>query len=414
MKKTQLSNGITLISKINKNTPRTAITFYLCLDKPEEKAGVYSILNRLFLQGTEKLSAEELANATEENAIELYSEMKSDYLRFKGLCLNEDFDYMLELLEDIMLHSTLESFDKEIIKMRGEIQAELDSPKTKASDMFYRTLYENHPYGNTYTKILENIDSITKTEVEDAYKEILENSKKIISVVGDFDEEKLIKTLETHFGNLKNNDDYECKTPSVEIKKDTLKCIEKDDAQQAQILEGWIFPTYTDKEYATIMVMNSILGSSGLSSRLFLELREKQGLAYTVRSIYEPRTKCASFSIYIGTEPKNIKTAIDGFKAEIEKIKNIPVGEQELSDAKNNVIGKRGFYFETNALVSSVTGMYEAQGLGCNYEEKFINEIKNVTSKDIQECAKTYFSCPKVLTVLAPSNCIEPVKNNLL
>ncbi|MGN0014133.1 MAG: M16 family metallopeptidase [Candidatus Gastranaerophilaceae bacterium] len=414
MKKTQLNNGITIISKINKNTPRIAVTFYLCLDKPETKAGVNVLLNRLFLQGTEKRTAEEIAEETEENAIELYSEMKADYLRFKGLCLNEDFDCMLELMEDIMLHSTLNSFDKEIIKMKGEIQAELDSPKTKAYDMFYKTLFENHPYGNTYTKILDNIDDIEKSEVEEAYKEIIQNSKKIISVSGDFEEEKLIELLERHFGKMTNNNCYTNKTPFVEIKQDTLKCIEKNDAKQAQILEGWIFPTYTDKEYATISVLNSILGSNGLSSRLFLELREKQGLAYTVRSIYEPRTKCASFTIYIGTEPKNIKTAIDGFKAEIEKIKNIPVGEQELYDAKNSVIGKRGFYFETNALESSVIGMYEAQSLGYNYEEKFIQAIKNVTSEDIQKCAQTYFSQPKVLIVLAPSEQIEPIKNNLL
>lgn len=414
MKKIQLNNGITLILKNNKNTPRTAVTFYLCFDKSEKQAGVNVLLNRLFLQGTEKRTAEEIAQETEENAIELYSEMKADYLRFKGLCLNEDFDYMLELMEDIMLHSTLNSFDKEIIKMKGEIQAELDSPKTKAYDMFYKTLFENHPYGNTYTKILENIDDIDKSEVEEAYKEIIQNSKKIISVCGDFEEGKLIKLLEHYFGKMTNNDAYTNRIPFVEIKQDKLKYIEKNDAKQAQILEGWIFPTYTDKEYATITVLNSILGSNGLSSRLFLELREKQGLAYTVRSIYEPRTKCASFTIYIGTEPKNIKTAIDGFKIEIEKIKNVPVGEQELFDAKNSVIGKRGFYFETNALESSVTGMYEAQGLGYDYEEKFIQEIKNVTSEDIQKCAQTYFSQPKVLTVLAPSEQFEPIKNNLL
>ena len=79
MNKTFLSNGITVISQVNKNTPRTAVTFYLCLDKPEEKAGVNDLLNRLFLQGTKTRSAEEIANETEENAIDLYSEMKTDY-----------------------------------------------------------------------------------------------------------------------------------------------------------------------------------------------------------------------------------------------------------------------------------------------------------------------------------------------
>lgn len=414
MKKLQLNNGITVILNENKNTPRMAITFYLSIEKPEEKAGENVILNRLFFQGTEKRSAEEIARETEENAIELYSEIKTDYLRFKGLCLNEDFNFMLELLEDIMLHSSLKDFDKEIVKLKGEIEADLDSPKAKANDTYYKTLYKNHPYGNTSTKILENLSSLKKSDIERIYADILNNSKKIISVAGDFDEAKLMQNLEIHFGILKNNADFVSKTPVPKLDEDRLAIVEKDDANQAQILEGWLFPTYTDKEYATICLMNSILGSSGLSSRLFLELREKQGLAYTVRTIYEPKTKCASFSIYIGTEPKNIKTAIDGFKAEIDKIKTIPVGDEELQNAKNNVIGKRGFYFETNALISSVTGMYEVQGLGCNYEEKFIQAVNDVTSEDILECAKTYFSCPKVLTVLAPKKYLDNVKNDLM
>lgn len=414
MNKTTLSNGITVITQINKNTPRTAVTFYLCLENPEEKAGTYALLNSLFLQGTEKRTSEEIANETEENAIELYSEFKSDYIRFKGLSLNEDFEHMIELLEDIMLHSTLNEFNKEVIKLKGEINADLDSPKTKAYAEYYKALYKNHPYGNTILKIQEDIDNITKEDIKKTYENMLSSSRKIISVVGDFDEDKLLKLLEKYFGNIENNNNYICKTPEITIEKDELVCIEKDDAKQAQILEGWIFPTYTDKEYASICLMNSILGSSGLSSRLFLELREKQGLAYTVRSIYEPKTKSASFTIYIGTEPKNIKTAIDGFKSEIEKIKTIPVGNEELNDAKNNIIGKRGFYFETNALISSVTGMYEAQNLGCDYEEKFIETIKNVTAKDIQDCAQKYFSKPKVLTILAPTEFINPVKNDIL
>jgi predicted Zn-dependent peptidase len=414
MKKTELKNGITVILNENKNTPRTAITFYLKLENAEKKAGINVILNRLFLQGTTNRTAEEIAKETEENAIELYSEIKTDYLRFKGLSLNEDFDYMLELLQDIMINSTLKDFDKEIIKLRGEINAELDSPKAKASDTYYRTLYENHPYGNTDTKILEELDFITKEDVENLYKNILNTSKKIISISGDFEEEKVINLLEEHFSSLKQNKNFKSNIPTQEIKQDKLAIVEKDDAKQAQIYQGVLCPTYTDKEYATLYVMNSILGASGLSSRLFLELREKQGLAYTVRTIFEPKSKCGSFTIYIGTEPKNIKTAIEGFKKEIEKIQNIPISTQELEDAKNNVIGKRGFYFETNALISSVTGMYEVQDLEYNYEDKFIKEIQNVTAEDIQKCAKTYFSKPKVLTVLAPKESIDPIKNQIL
>ena len=88
----------------------------------------------------------------------------------------------------------------------------------------------------------------------------------------------------------------------------------KEDAQQAQIIQGWIVPSIASEDYPKLMLLNVILGASGLSSRLFLELREKKGLAYTVRTSYENHSKAAVFSIYIGTEPGNIKTSIDGFK----------------------------------------------------------------------------------------------------
>lgn len=414
MKKIKLSNGITVILKQNKNTPRTAVTFYLSLENYEKIPGVYDILNRLFLQGTKNRTSEELSKETDENAIDLYSEMKADYIRFKGACLNEDVEHMLDILQDIILNSTLNDFDKEVIKLKGEIEAELESPKSKTYDYFYKNIYENHPYGCSSSKITEHIDEITKKDIKEAYRDIIKTSKKIISVVGDFDEKTIIGLLEKHFKSLKDNKDFECKIPKPKIKKDKLICIEKDDAKQAQIIEGWLFPTYRTKYYATICVINSILGSSGLSSRLFLELREKQGLAYTVRSSFEPKRKGAVFSIYIGTEPKNIKTAIDGFKKEIEKIMTIPVSEKELEDAKNSVIGKRAFYSETNMLEASYTGLYECQNLGHDYEDKLIKALKKVTAEDILNCAKKYFSAPKVLTVLAPKKYIDEAKNEIL
>lgn len=410
MKKIKLKNGITVILKINKNTPRTALSFYLSLENYEKRAGIYDLLNRLFLQGTKTRSAEDIANETEANAIDLYSEMKADYIRFKGVCLNEDFALMLDLLQDIMLNSTLDDFDKEVIKLKGEIEAELESPKARAYDNFYRNIYENHPYGCTSSKITENLDKITIEDVKEVYPEILNTSEKIISVVGDFDENKVVEMLEKSFGDLTVNNDFNCKIPVPELKEDKLVCIEKNDAKQAQIIEGWIFPTYNEKEYATINIINSILGASGLSSRLFLELREKQGLAYTVRSSYEPKRKSAVFSIYIGTDPKNIKTAIEGFKKEIDKIMTVPVSEKELEDAKNSVIGKRAFYRETNMLEASLSALYECQKLGCDYEDKYIEQLKNVTSQDVIECCRKYFSKPKILTVLAPKSNLDEFK----
>ena len=402
MKKVILENNIPLVLKQNKNTPRMALCFYFKIENPEKKAGLYTVLNRLFLQGTKNRTAQQLANELDENAIDCYSEMKQDFIRFKLQCLNEDFEKGIEILADIIKNSTFEDFNKEVIKLKGEIPAEMDEPKSKAMDAFYKNIFKNHPYGHTYTKILEDIDDITPQDVRDAYKDLLSNSPKVISLVGDFDENNVIELLKKHFTEIKNTSDFSSKIEAPVLTETQIVKVEKDDAAQAQIIQGWHVPTIFDKDYPAIMVMNTMLGSSGLSSRLFLELRDKKGLAYVVRSSYEIYDKAALFNVYIATEPKNIKTSLEGFKIELDKIKNIPVTEQELANAKNNLIGKRQFFTETNLQQSSLMAFYEDKGLGADYEEKLIEQINHVTADDIQRVANLCIKEPYVLTVLAP------------
>lgn len=409
MKKRILDNNIPLILKENKNTPRHAMCFYFKIAEPEKKAGVYTLLNRLFLQGTKNRTAEALAQELDENAIDCYSEMKQDFIRFKLQCLNEDFEKGLEILADIIKNSTFDDFEKEVIKLKGEIQAELDEPKTRALDGFYSHIYKEHPYGHTYTKILQDIDFITRDDVLNAYHNLIEKSAKVISVAGDFSSENVADLLKKYFSDVKNTEASPVDNTPLELAGAEVVKIQKDDASQAQIIQGWRVPTIYDKDYAAIMVMNTMLGSSGLSSRLFLELRDKKGLAYVVRSSYEIYEKSALFNVYIATEPKNIKTSLEGFKIELDKIKNIPVSESELENAKNNLIGKRQFFSETNLQQASLIAYYEDKGLGADFEEKFNQMVKEVTAEDIQRAANSYITDKYVLTVLAPSEYLKGI-----
>lgn len=399
MREFTLSNGIRTCIKENKDTPRVALTLNISINKPEKFAGEYSLMNRLLLKGTKKYSSEELAAILDENAIELYTEMKSDYLRLRFICLNDDFELALSILSDIIQNSTFEEFDKEVSKLKGEIMAELDSAKVKVSDLFTKTIYKNHYYGHSFTKILEDVDKVTREDVTEAYNTIIETGQKTLALVGDIQENGLLEKYLGVIASSKNTPSLiEEPNPLVQEYAELIK----EDANQAQILQGWKVPTITDNDYVVFMLMNIILGASGLSSRLFLELREKKGLAYTVRTSYETHAKSAVFSIYIGTEPVNIQTSIDGFKEEIEKIKNIPVSEEELQNAKNNLIGKQQFLSETNSQQANIMAYYSIMGKPFNYRETLIENIKKITSEDIQRCAQTYFTDDYVLAVLKP------------
>lgn len=400
MKEFTLNNKIRACFKQNKNTPRVAVTLNLSIANPEKFAGQYSLMNRLLVKGTKKYSSEELSTILDENAIEFCTEMKSDYLRFRFVCLNEDVELAFSILNEIILNSTFEEFEREKDKLKGELIAELDSAKVKVSDLFTKTLYKDHFYGNSYTVILEQIDNVTKEMVVEAYKEILENSKKVLAIVGDISTPEELANM--YLSQLPESVDSATNIPEPKALAQGYTEIIKEDANQAQILQGWLVPTINSEDYPAIMLLNVILGASGLSSRLFLELREKKGLAYTVRTAYETHLKSAVFSIYIGTEPSNIQTSIDGFKIEIEKIKNILVGEEELRNAKNNLIGKQQFISETNTQQANIMAYYAVMGKPFDYRNEVIRKLRTVTSEQLQACANKYFTEDFILSVLKP------------
>ncbi len=399
---TKLNNNIDFIYKQNKDTPRTALSFNYSLNVPEEIPGTYLIMARLFLQGTKTRNAEQIAQELDRYAIEFTSEIKQDFLRFKFVCLNEDFSKAIEIMTDIIKNTTFEDFEREVMKTEGEIVAELDSPRMKASDNYYKNLFAGHYYSNTHTRILENIKKITREDVIKAYETFKQNSRKVIAFAGDLDFERVQGELNSAFGDITPSVEtaINLPLPSLTTKKEVE--IKKSDLNQAHIIQGWLVPTFEDPDSPALVLLNTILGASGLSSRLFLELRDKKGLAYVVRSSYETNSLAGNFSVYIGTEPGNIQISLDGFKEEIQKLKDIPVGQEELENAKTNLFGKWAFVQETNLQQAALIARNVVVGIGADYNERLKEQIKKVTAEDIQRVANKYFNDNYVLSIVKP------------
>lgn len=396
-----LKNKIDFAYKRNINTPRCALYLNFSLNNPQD-AGVYSLMTRLFMQGTANKTAQQLAEELDKYAIEFTAELKLDYLKFKFVCLNEDFEKALEIFSDIVKNTTFEDFDKEKAKLEGEIIAELDSPRAKVIDSYYKNIYENHSYGHTNTIILDNLKNIKKEDIISAYQKVLEDSKKIVVFVGDIEFDKVNSLLEENIGDIQESVEKSVERSVPELNDAKIVDVIQQDLNQAHILKGWLVNTADKEDYPAITLLNVIMGASGLSSRLFLELRDKKGLAYVVRSAYDVAKLSANFSIYIATEPKNIEVSLKGFEEEIEKIKTELVSEEELENAKNNLFGKWAFISETNSQQANWLAHYGILGLGFDFREKAVERIKKVTVQDIKDCANKYFNEKFVLTVLKP------------
>lgn len=398
----KLKNDIDFFYKKNLNTPRSAFCLNFGLVENETVPGVNALVARLLFQGTKARSAEQIALEFDNNGIDFSVEMRADYLRFRFLCLNEDFEKAIELVADLVKNSTFDEFDKEIVKMEGEIVAELDTARAKASDNYTKNMFEGHMYGYSNTVILKNLKNIRKEHVVETYKNLFLKSKKVITFVGDIDFCEVDRILNDNFGDLKQESSVLFSSTPTELSQSREVEIIKPDANQAHIIKGWRVGSVDSEDYPALILLNIILGASGLSSRLFLELRDKKGLAYVVRSSYEVMLNSASFSIYIATEPKNIKVSLDGFNEEINKIKQVLVSDEELENAKNNILGKWAFSFETNSQQACNYAHYGILGLGFDFNEKTKERVRLVTSEQLRNCANKYFNDKFVLSILKP------------
>ncbi len=400
---TNLNNGIRLITRKNENTPRTSVNVFIDSGvKYQNRPGIANLVSRLLLQGTRTKTSKQIVDELASEGIEMKFRTKNDCMNFKTIFLNEDIDKALDVLSDIMLNSTFEELEKEKVKLQGELSVELDSPRVLAIDNFIKNMFNNHPYGQSPTTVLKVLPEITKEEIIDFYNNSLSAERINIVVVGNIDKDEIKEKFENKLGCIKQ---FENKFIVPEVKPLTENKVikfAKEDAAQAQIIQGWLGPAVTDDDAIKLRILNTLLGSSGLSSRLFLELRDKKGLAYVVRSCYEPFKHAGLFDIYIATEPSNIQVALDGFKTEIEKLKNTLVTEDELKNAKNNYLGKLAFHRETNSQQAYYLGYYDIIGLGARFDDELKDKARNVTPQDIKEVANKYLSLNSTVSILAP------------
>ncbi len=164
---------------------------------------------------------------------------------------------------------------------------------------------------------------------------------------------------------------------------------------------GYLAAAVKSPDYAALKLLNTYLGN-GLSSRLFVELREKRGLAYEVSAFYPTRLDASHFVAYMGTAPENTAIAIVSLRAEVDRLCQTILSPEELQAAKNKLLGQYALGKQTNAQIAQVLGWYEIIGLGIEFDDKFTDAVAAVTLEEAQAVACRYFSEP-YLSVVGPA-----------
>lgn len=393
--------GLPLLFSPAPNTPRLAlaVTFNGGVRR-ETIPGTAKLANRLLLKGTENRSAEELALELDERAIEIRDITLADSSLLLVVFLPRELPAVLDLLEDILFHSTFADFDKEVEKLRGEIQAALDLPSELAQDLLVRTLFAGYPYGHTGTRMMDGLSQLNADAVRDWYLNGLTPSQMNVTVVGDVNEDELLPRLDDAFSDLLERLPAPFFPTFVPPAEDQVVTQARQDAQQAQVYQGWYAPSVGTPEQAAMTVMNTILGGAGLSSRLFSELRDKQGLAYSVRSQYIPMRATGQFTVSIGTSPENIARARQGFTEQIARMQQEPITLEELQNVKGRLRGTYVLGHETNNQQCLDMAISHINGLGPNYSEHLLEQIQSVTIADVQTAAQR-IQPPSITAIVA-------------
>ena len=319
-------------------------------------------------------------------------------------------DLALNILEATVNNATLDSFDIERVKADKMylIKNRKNTPDSVAFDEFKTALWKDTPYGNT-GKVLQNtLPKIQREDISEFYKNLFPAENTVITINGNIDDREFIN----YFSNLlKNSNKAKIKLSdykSVFKPLTTNKIVKVDkDSQASWLLAGWLTDgAVNEKDWASLQVINSILGS-GMSSRLFTQLRDEQGLAYQVGSSFSANVNKGVFALYIATNPDTALTAKEGLFKEINKLKKEFVTDKELSEAKDKLLGNFILSMETNMDKASVMNGLEISGRNYTFLDRFPELINAVTVQDIIKTANKYFSQPYVFTVVGPQKSIE-------
>lgn len=404
--KYKLSDGATMLYTPNNVNDIIAISIYAKGGQlVEQKAGTANLTATAMMRGTKNYTSLELSQVLEDNGIKIQPSASADAFAINVLTTKDEYDKTLELLNEVVNNATFEDYEIDKVKTEklNTIKRNKDVPLQRAIEEYRDLIYQNSPYSIS-SKILEkNIPNITKEDIINYYNSIFAPKNLVISINGNIDKDKTIQDLNNIFKpkeNAKNFDfgQYNSKIPTVTTPRQTIQKVPT--TETAWILLGWqTNGVLNEKDYATLQVIDSLLGS-GMSSRLFKDLREQEGLAYQLGSGYSPNVLRGSFLLYIGTNPQTLDKAKSGLFAEITRLKTEYVGDKELQDAKEKLLGNYVIGLETNLDKASNIGWYEASTRGYEFKDKYEKLINSVTDSDIIEIANKYFTDDYILSIV--------------
>jgi len=367
-----------------------------------DRAGVSHLTARLMRRSTRSRPSGKLAADLEDIGADLFDEVDYDICGFGMGFLSEYFDKAADILADVVLNPAFD--EKELAFEKQNIIAALDSRKdnikTMALDEFTKLFYNGSSYAAPVLGVRKVVAGITGRDLTQWHAYSYNASNILISIAGNIDKEAVEESLDRHFAAIPDGAEFEDPVFSIERYGSVKKEI-KGKFGQACIYAGFPAPNISDKDFVPSKIACVLLGAR-TASRLFVELREKLGLAYEVNSLYPLRRKQSYFAVYIALDRKNIGLTLEKIAGILKNFCRTAVGAQELNGAKTYI---KGLYVMDRQTVGSQSYYYawrEIAGQGYGYDGKYLQDIEEVTARDICRTANRIFAGYSLTVIVNP------------
>ena len=385
-----LNNGIVVIME-KRDTPVVSFSitnkFGAAFEESKIK-GIAHFIEHLVFTGTKTRSHEDISREIEKkggilNAFTSH-EVTSFWFKLPSEHVFAGADIIVDMLKNPLFDK--EKFEKEKKVILEEIKMYHDNPRNAVSEQIEKNLYES-PFGDLVIGNEKSINSLDRDFVFNYYKKVYSPENYVVCVVGDCDFDALCNYIDKNFVAGKRN--LEIKKI---VKKNAESFEEREGIDQAHLVFAVHAPMPNEKEFNVLEVLDAYL-ANGMSSRLFLEIREKRGLAYAVKSGMNSEKSYSYYSIYVGTTKKALDEVKKIIISEFKAIKDMK--EEDLKEAKERVIGLKKVNSEEGSSVMNELVFYELSGDAKDYYgyEKRINSVNLKEVKELAvELIKSYSS----------------------
>ncbi len=400
---TTLANGVRVITEPMPHVRSVSVGVWVnsgSRRETGEQNGVTHFIEHMLFKGTTKRSAEDIARSVDSIGGNLDAFTAKELVCFNTKVLDQHLSLAFDVLADLVLHPMFrqEDIEKEKGVILEEIKMEADSPDYLVHEIFSSNFWKDHPLGKPILGTRETVKRFDSNRVRGFYSEAYAPSNLIVTAAGNLTHERLVDLVRSHFEALPAGaPGPPDNAPSTHAR---IALRNKKALEQVHLCLG--VPSYPlpHQERFACYVLNTVLGG-GMSSRLFQNIRERQGLAYAVFSELNPYRDTGCLSIYAGTSVESARKVVESIMREFRNLKESPVSDEELRRAKDHLKGSLMLSLESTASRMSNLARQEMYFSRFFTLDELIESIESVEAADVQRIAQTFFDPKQIaLTVL--------------